>query len=184
MAPWHAAKFRSAFNRNREQLLQSGLELPDPPQYTTVPEVWHLNPIIRWYRRARNTLFPFTLRDLRKEELLNPELQDLGIDEEPLIPPPDTVIFGLRVDAKNWTLSFNASHPVPSDLSSSLYWLSDSSFSSLSSSSPQDTSLSLGWSSHGSSLNSFSSGAATCGTQTSSDSLSDSSSDFLVQDVD
>ena len=31
MAPWHAAKFRSVFNRNREHLLQSGFELPDPP---------------------------------------------------------------------------------------------------------------------------------------------------------
>ena len=162
--------------------------------------MWHLNPIVRWYRRARNTLFPFTLRDLRKEELLNPELKDLGIDEdysppltptsydsfgseaseEPLTPPPETVIFGLRVDAENWTPSFNASHPLPSDSSSSLYWSSDSS----SSSSLRDTSLSLGWSSYGSSLNSFSSGAATCGTQTSSDSSSDLPSDFSVQDVD
>ena len=199
MALWHAAKFRSAFNRNREQLLQSGLELPDPPQHTTVPEVWHLNPIVRWYRRARNALFPFTLRDLRKEELLNPELQDLGIDEdysppltptsydsfgseaseEPLTPPPDTVIFGLRVDAENWTPSFNASHPIPSDSSSSLYWSSDSLFLSSSLSSLRDTSVSLGWSLYGLlSLNSFSSGAATQGSRTSLELLLD----FSVKD--
>ena len=148
MASWHVAKFRSAVNRNKAHFKQSGLNVSKLPDHTTVPhEVWHLNPIVRWYHRARSTLFPFTLRDLRKEDHLNPAGEDQDKDrdysppqtpksydnfgseasEESLTPVPNTVIFGLRVDADNWTPSFNASHPLPLDSSSSEGWTSSSS---------------------------------------------------------
>ena len=95
-----------------------------------------------YYRQAKSKFVPFYLRDLRKEDRRSPQevaedtdreysllstpksYDSFGSEasEESLTPPPSTEIFGLRAKAEDWNTLFNASHPLPSDDSSTEYW--------------------------------------------------------------